>query len=910
MAAELKIDFTILDETADQQPAQPAAPPQQQPAPAPPPPPPPPPPPAQQPAKPAAPPAPPPPAKPATQPTPPPMQPAKPPAADSAQGKINATAQQYEHRHGANAIQRAQERRDELAEMAGKMQKSDREKVQQAVKDYDEVVRVLKDRKGDVAQEPAKQEETQERATERRSIFNKPILEPAKEPPREEPAKQAPELPPRRLTPDQLKQVPPEWQDQGDVARETPTPPSSAPAPSAPEPPDEEPGFMGGKAAFLTDPPPRRFTQEQWEQIPEDAREQVAKQMNMQPPEAAEEPPPRQPAPDEATPREEAPPAPSKPAEAPRPAAKQPPPPAKVPPYIKDMAKEKLARRKDAVMTEQEMRRQDDDYRTQAEERDERKQSREAKRQEKFAIEQMPPDERDEHDAQKIAADTIRKGKVKQRAKDIVHEQRGSDTEQSASDQKTDEQIARERLGKVDREKAIDQKMRDQSPEYKAEKELEESYKENAKAIRELTEEARKAKIAYEKMSEAEKVEHDSQEKFAREKHASDVKERVKELQGGKEDGAKEVKPLHDDEAYRREIRQEMAAKERAKRKDEIHREMDPQYAKEAAVRDKRKAKQDQAVDDADGNDLAQTVAMGGSAIGGKVGRAMGIASQLMRPATMRTLKSWFGGSDKEKERKEEETARAPREEEQPAQEERAQEEREEDRPAQEERQERKPRDPMDMVDKIDKIRKALPTDKGPAAPKARDDKEWWPDENTPRRNSPNGSATNPPPRSSPGGTPGPTDPPARPPQPTRPATPPPAANPAGSAGAAQGASSGASAAGSSAGASAAGAGASSAAGAAGSSAAGAGAAVVAAVAGTGPLGHGATDLAGRTLPGEVVGAVPVAIAGRGRQLLRLHLGNFGERHSALDGLALALQLVGGRGLDTQLQLNLGVEEP
>jgi hypothetical protein len=96
-----------------------------------------------------------------------------------------------------------------------------------------------------------------------------------------------------------------------------------------------------------------------------------------------------------------------------------------------------------------------------------------------------------------------------------------------------------------------------------------------------------------------------------------------------------EVIPLHDEEAYAKNARAAMADRERAKRQKEVRREIDPEFAKEEQDRESK--------------ERAKLLAMGGAAIGGKVGRMMGIASQLMgSPEAMRALAGLVGGNRRE----------------------------------------------------------------------------------------------------------------------------------------------------------------------------------------------------------------------------------------------------------------------
>jgi hypothetical protein len=86
-------------------------------------------------------------------------------------------------------------------------------------------------------------------------------------------------------------------------------------------------------------------------------------------------------------------------------------------------------------------------------------------------------------------------------------------------------------------------------------------------------------------------------------------------------DAVPEAKPLHDDEAYRRQARAAKADRERAKRYKEVRREVDPEFDK-----DEREAEQKK-----DAGEVSQMLQLGGIAMGGRAGRWMNVAGMAVR---------------------------------------------------------------------------------------------------------------------------------------------------------------------------------------------------------------------------------------------------------------------------------------
>jgi hypothetical protein len=196
--------------------------------------------------------------------------------------------------------------------------------------------------------------------------------------------------------------------------------------------------------------------------------------------------------------------------------------------------------------------------------------------------------------------------------------------QQQAATQATVQDEAKRRLERVQREKAVEQEMRAQDADYKARAELRDAYQENAKVIRELTEAARLERIALEQMTTEQRIEHLAQKAASKQMEADAVKERTRQLtavpMAERVQTATLAEPeavaLHDEAAYQRQINEAKANRERKKRLDELRREQDPDFDKSEREKEMRQH--------------AMTVAMGGAAIGGKIGRAMGIASQVM----------------------------------------------------------------------------------------------------------------------------------------------------------------------------------------------------------------------------------------------------------------------------------------
>lgn len=181
------------------------------------------------------------------------------------------------------------------------------------------------------------------------------------------------------------------------------------------------------------------------------------------------------------------------------------------------------------------------------------------------------------------------------------------------------EEEAKRRLERMEREKAIDQAMRAMDGEYASEKERLDAEYQRRREIRLSTQQERDEDYAArqerldEKRAEAEYARQQKQEE-------RDIRERSKQISV-----VPEAKLLHDDETYRRRVRELMADRERGERQKEIRREMDPEFAQQEADDENKKR--------------ARLLAMGGAAIGGSAGRMMGIASQVMgSPQAMQAL--------------------------------------------------------------------------------------------------------------------------------------------------------------------------------------------------------------------------------------------------------------------------------
>jgi hypothetical protein len=213
---------------------------------------------------------------------------------------------------------------------------------------------------------------------------------------------------------------------------------------------------------------------------------------------------------------------------------------------------------------------------------------------------------------------------------------------------------AKRRLEKMQRDKAVDQEMRSMDADYAAKQEQ----REDEKARREEEREKR----ALDRLDAKQQRDEDyaaKQERMDDKQAKRDADRQQKQQERDEDYAAKqelrdqrdlqkqvtsvpEVVALYDEEAYRRRIRGAQADRERDKRMKEIREEMDPEFAQEEADKENR--------------EQAKLLAMGGAAIGGKVGRMMGIASQVIgNPKTMRAAGSLFGRQnhdDDEKNRK------------------------------------------------------------------------------------------------------------------------------------------------------------------------------------------------------------------------------------------------------------------
>ncbi len=76
--------------------------------------------------------------------------------------------------------------------------------------------------------------------------------------------------------------------------------------------------------------------------------------------------------------------------------------------------------------------------------------------------------------------------------------------------------LAAQKLAAEERAKAVDVEMRQQSPEYRAQAELTDAMMENARAIREMTEESRKEKIALSEMTPQERIDYRTDKELER----------------------------------------------------------------------------------------------------------------------------------------------------------------------------------------------------------------------------------------------------------------------------------------------------------------------------------------------------------------------------------------------------------
>ncbi len=117
--------------------------------------------------------------------------------------------------------------------------------------------------------------------------------------------------------------------------------------------------------------------------------------------------------------------------------------------------------------------------------------------------------------------------------------------------------LAAQKLAAEERAKAVDLEMRQQSPEYRAQAELTDAMMENARAIREMTEESRKEKIALSEMSPRERALHFAHQELERQQE----KKRV--------DDFTHVIRMQADPEYRQD--QLKADQEREERADRLH---------------------------------------------------------------------------------------------------------------------------------------------------------------------------------------------------------------------------------------------------------------------------------------------------------------------------------------------------
>ncbi len=122
---------------------------------------------------------------------------------------------------------------------------------------------------------------------------------------------------------------------------------------------------------------------------------------------------------------------------------------------------------------------------------------------------------------------------------EMVAKQQYTPTPKDEGDGKTFEQrrleseiktLAAQKLAAEERAKAVDLEMRQQSPEYRAQAELTDAMLDNARAIREMTEENRKEKISVAQMTPQERVDHLATQEIDRQREKEDVKRAVHEF--------------------------------------------------------------------------------------------------------------------------------------------------------------------------------------------------------------------------------------------------------------------------------------------------------------------------------------------------------------------------------------------
>ena len=238
----------------------------------------------------------------------------------------------------------------------------------------------------------------------------------------------------------------------------------------------------------VTDPS-RRFTKEQWDALGEEDREIVAKTMNMGPPLEQQQ---------KKQPQEVAPP--PKPRQQPEPPPEPEPP--QQSPKTRDDLDEEIAKRQDR-----------EKFNADVEHR--RRQTDSAYRMQQEDAEQAREDARRERDARQ-------------------QEREAKKRQQEIDD--TPEAIAKERLDRLARERAIDKRMRADDAEYAAKMELADAEKEEARERRLSAEENRKERRLLAQMTRQQRIDHLARQKMTQDSEAQAIAKRAKELSAPKDE--------------------------------------------------------------------------------------------------------------------------------------------------------------------------------------------------------------------------------------------------------------------------------------------------------------------------------------------------------------------------------------
>jgi hypothetical protein len=198
------------------------------------------------------------------------------------------------------------------------------------------------------------------------------------------------------------------------------------------------------------------------------------------------------------------------------------------------------------------------------------------------------------------------------------------------------EEEANRRLERLAREKAIDQVMRSKDDEFAAQQETRDEERARRATLRLTTQQDRDEHYAArqealeEKRAARERMAHERRQERD-EGYVARQEELDRRMLQREVKAVPEAVALHDEDAYARNARASMADRQRGERQKQVRREIDPVFAEEEENRENR--------------EKARTMAMGGAAIGGRIGRVMGVASQVMAsPETMRMLNEWMGG--------------------------------------------------------------------------------------------------------------------------------------------------------------------------------------------------------------------------------------------------------------------------